>query len=121
MSPLGLTGVVQMTNMLQSIIKGQTQVWIGMENDISKCVLTTSVVGDANLGIRNLEIFTMAFTEDLSSKMWHEGLRVIRKFAEANKCEKILMHTKNEALIRVGDRFGANTDYRLIVLEVNNG
>ena len=122
--PLAESGIAHTTQLLENILMGQLQVWILAEskgNDLAvdtKGTVVTTVWKDIGTGARSLLIYALWGYSFIEAPLWQDGLETLRKFARAERCTKIVSYSKVPRIIQIAEGLGANTETRLITLEV---
>jgi len=66
-----------------------------------------------------LLIYSLLGIEDVFEiEKWNKGLLTLTQFARANDCKNIIGYTDNLRIIRLAERFKANTSQRLIIFSL---
>lgn len=115
--PNGLNGKTQ--KVLSRLLSGDMQCWILFDSGGGvKAQVITCIVEDVSGRGRELLIYSIWGYEKVPRELWEKGLETIRKFAGSRGCERITAYTNVPQVIQLANSFGADTSWRLIVLEV---
>jgi len=113
----------RMSNILRSIMLEEVTVWISAnsENKSDGIVLTTFVF-DKLSGTKSLLIYCIYGYGNSDRSSWEDGFETIKKFAVANRCNRLIGYTDVPSLIKFAETIGGQANYRLVSLplEITN-
>lgn len=104
-------------NLLQvqeQLLTGEMECWLGMKEQTPYAVVVTQILPDQSSGTKNLLIFSLAIIDDHDSLIWTEGYETFSKYARVKECKKILAYSNNSVMIKVAEKLGADTSWRVI-------
>lgn len=109
---------------LNALMQERMQGWVGLdeEGESKKPVgfLTTMFTGEPGVEGKNLLIYTLFAPATLNPEYVEESFRVIKQFARANNCHKILGYTNIPKVVEWVMHIGGKADYVLVSMEVND-
>lgn len=111
-------------NILNALLIDDMQCWVEAISDekgfhIQGIALTQILTNDI-AGVKNLLIYSMVGVEELFDlEKWNRGLLTLAQFARKNGCQNILAYSNNPRILRLAERFKANTSQRVIVFSLN--
>ncbi len=118
LAPTGINDLRYRNNVLQAIIRGNLDVWLATENGKAVAVLTTCVARDDMAGTRCLEIYSLCGIREISPKTYLEGIKILKAYAKACKCHKIIGYTVLPGLMKFIKKLGGKARLTLLELEV---
>jgi hypothetical protein len=109
--------------LLESVNDGRLTFWVMTEvrhgQPVKKLgVISTTLLTDPVLGVRNLLIYSLATMANMPEEAWIEGLQALQKYAKANCCSAILAYSEVPQIISIVEKLGGKASVRLIQLEV---
>lgn len=114
-----------MTNILESVLKEEVQVWVMHESDFEEkkstihAIALTTIVEEKLSNVKSLLIYSLFGGLDRDHQRdWVLGYQALAKFAKSRGCKTISGYTDVPAMIKLAQRFEANTSNRFIYLEV---
>ena len=105
-----------------SLLEGTAQCWVEYEeeNGVNKVYgfLVTTFISDIISGTNNLLIYSLFSSRPITDDIWIKGLQTVRKYAKANKCEKIVAYSNVERIVEVVGMLGGNVEWQFISFPV---
>ena len=122
-APTAIGGPHHLNNILKALIEDRMVMWIAAQreknNDIKVIgVLTTCVTIDPIAQVRCLEIYSMFGTKDARHNTWVNGLKILKKYAKSEECQKIIGFTQVPKLATLVEQLGGCSDWRFLEFEV---
>lgn len=106
-------------NILKNILIGNVQCWAAIDEKEEICgFVLTSLADDYVSNERFLNIYDLYLVKPLPREVWTAGIEALKKFAVANKCNKITAYTYYENIANIAKKLGFNTDCRFMIMEV---
>ena len=116
--PITLESPRRMNNILESLLLGRMDLWIGLEEDKVRGLVVTAFSYDKNSDVQDLLIYSIYGFEDLSTELIMEGMKTLKKFAVSNGCKRVTAYSKVEAVINMMKRFGSE-EYSYLSISAN--
>lgn len=116
--PITLESPRRMNNILESLLLGRMDLWIGLEEDKVRGLVVTAFSYDKNSDVQDLLIYSIYGFEDLSTELIMEGMETLKKFAVSNGCKRVTAYSKVEAVINMMKRFGSE-EYSYLSISAN--
>ena len=108
-----------MQDILCQLLRQDMQCWCVIEED--KKILgyiVTSITVDTNTKFRSLMIYSLFLYKGIDDDMWADAYAAIEKFAEVNKCTRLIAYSANDRAIEIAKKFDFNSDYTYLVKEL---
>lgn len=105
-------------NLLRGILSGVTQCWIYTREDVGVGMVLTNVTKEPYSQTRDLLVYAVVSNGNSKPEDWNDGLDTLVQFAKNKGCMRITAFTNNKKLIRLLQRFNADTDMRFLSWEV---
>lgn len=120
--PLAQASQEGLNELLEGLLAGRMQAWTLYEVEegavkIYALIVTTVWVEIGTLG-RNLLIYALYGYSFVKPELWKGALEILRKFARANDCQKIVAFSKVPRIWEIVSQLGGNTETKLVTLEV---
>ena len=80
--------------------------------------MTTKMHHDNVVKNRKLLIYSITGMKKVTSPMIVETVKALKKYGKSNMCESIIAFVENEIIINYLQKLGAQTDFRLIEMEI---
>jgi len=103
---------------LRQVIAGVMHVWAIVQDDEFAGVAVTRFNTDQSVGVKRLEIYALFGFKVIKNKTWATCFVALRRFAEAKNCSFIMALSDNQAVLRLADKLGADTEQRMIVFKI---
>jgi len=116
--PITIESPRRMNNILESLLLGRMDLWIGLEDDKVRGLVVTAFSYDKNSDVQDLLIYSIYGFEDLSTEIIMEGMETLKKFAVSNGCKRVTAYSKVEAVINMMKRFGSE-EYSYLSISAN--
>ena len=116
--PITIESPRRMNNILESLLLGRMDLWIGLEEDKVRGLVVTAFSYDKNSDVQDLLIYSIYGFEDLSTELIMEGMETLKKFAVSNGCKRVTAYSKVEAVINMMKRFGSE-EYSYLSISAN--
>ena len=111
---------IRMNNILDALMSGRMQMWaVTDESDNILIVCVTVVMIDPGTFCRNLLIYALVRIKSSTYDAFHNGVEVLRKFAEAQGCRYINAYACEESVVSLARKLGADTNWTYISFEVS--
>ena len=110
-----------MTRIRQQLLLGSLECWIGSDDvDSLKLygMMTTQIISDPISGTENLLIYSVTITNEHPHNMWEEAAIKLSQYAAAKNCYSIIAYSSNEHMIRIAERLGADSSYKLLTFKL---
>lgn len=108
-------------NILKNMLMMNIQCWAVLESDdpdpFYGFILTTIYI-DWVSESRFLNIYDVFSFKPFKTGMLESAYKGIEEFARTNNCPKIMAYTKLPYIVQLAERFGFNSDCRLLMKEV---
>jgi len=112
----------KMNRILSSALSGITDVWAlyekGEEIKLEAVALTKLIEDDVS-GTKSLLIYCLYGYNEVKEDEWEVGLKLLFKYAKANRCSRVVAYSSVPHLINMANKFGADTDYTFISFDLN--
>lgn len=118
----GPTGHVasRMNNILEDLLSERKKVWVSYDDDeVIDGIIGTEIYVDRINGIRTLEIFAVK-SLGASVKSWEDGQVALWRYAEYEKCKRIVAYTNNESIIKYLKKLGADVSFVFCDITLGN-
>lgn len=115
-----------MAQVLQSIYAGVMQCWFCYdshgETEGDPCLIVlTALRFDLACDLRELEIYVLVGISPMSDSLWVDGLKTLKKFADSEKCWRVIGHTDNARIIKLVDGvLGGESNERVVSMEISD-
>ena len=111
-----------LNNVLASILKGNSQVWVVLgegdnADNIYAMIVTTFVFEDVTK-TKNLLVYSLSGYRSVPDSLWMDALDMLKLYAKSNGCFKIIAYTQVERVLTIANDLGADTSMTLISWEV---
>ena len=111
-----------MTEIMGALMTGAMQGWALFTMRDEKPVLvgfaTTMIRDDKYMGEKLLNIYTIYVAQVATAGAWARLYETIERYAKGQGCTQIMAFTPHEHLVRVAERLGFDTSWRLVKKEV---
>lgn len=124
-TPLELVSTETHQNgVLNALLIGDMQCWVEATLDDKgfhiQAILITQILDNVIVGVKNLLLYSFMGVEDMFHlDTWNRGLLTITQYARKHGCSNIIAYSDNPRILRMAERFKANTSQRLIVFSLN--
>jgi hypothetical protein len=110
----------KLSNILESLLFGGMQNWLCVDAEELTVLgnLITTICNDESSKTKTLRLYSVYGYDDLPLTEWQEGFHTISEFALGQGCEMIDAFTTNEKIISLAKRFGGDTRFTYITLEI---
>ena len=104
--------------LLQAVLRGVLTCWLLTDDNGSVFgVMTTTTSVDFVTGVRSMLIYTLRALRAISDEEYIDGIKELKGYCEAEKCDQIIAYTKIPKVVEVIESMGGQrTDF--IQLEV---
>lgn len=126
--PYTYASAERMGNIQRAAMRGDVQLWKVLGERRARAdgnfeivllgLLVTAWDFDAISEVRNLSIYALYGISYMADDIYAEGLDVLRKFAKAHGCHRIVALTAEPRLIELAKQVGGDTQYSFLSLEV---
>lgn len=111
-----------LNNILESILRGNSQVWVVMgEGDMAKeiyaMVITTFSIEETTK-TKNLLIYSLSGYRFVPEDLWKDAIIKMKAYARGNSCHKIIAYTQIKRILTIAGDLGADTSVSLVSWEV---
>ena len=114
----------KMNRILSSALSGSIDIWASYnkkdEKGTFEGIVLTKFLYDDSSGTNNLLIYCLYGYKDVNRSSWMDGYKALSKYAKSKNCSRIIAYTDVPALIEKANRFGGNTQYTLISVDIDN-
>jgi hypothetical protein len=110
----------KMNNILESLLFDGMHAWLEIDQErleVLGCLVTT-IWNDESSKTKALRLYSVFSYDDLPPQTWAEGFHTLSEFARGKGCEFIDAFSENEGVIRLARRFGGDTRFTYITLEI---
>ncbi|KKN51492.1 hypothetical protein LCGC14_0622330 [marine sediment metagenome] len=111
-----------MSNILDGLIKGDTQCWVGLDKDKDPpdpvCMILTAFSTEYATKTKNLVIFSFSAYSHLVDEVYAEGIQVLKQFAAKNKCHRLIAYTQIPRILDVAKKLDGDISTTLLSWEV---
>jgi len=105
--------------LVEAVSMGALIVWAEQDaQGIVQGIVTTLITEDIASGTKGLLVYSTTAFNKLSGETWREGIETVCRYAQAKGCKKLMAYTSNPTMLHIAEKFGMNTDLRLVILEV---
>jgi len=109
----------ELNNMLHKFLRGEGQVWVGMQDSKICLVATTFFVYDMGGEVKHLLIYSLYGYSKIAQEVWNDGRNQLLSFARGSKCGKVTAFTSIPRVLQVAhDVLGGDINTRYIQWEV---
>ncbi len=112
--PYADTSPGALNNILMSLLNGSLQCWISVVDGEVDAIATTCIEEDIHSGARNVLMYSVFALRQTTSKSWIEAFEAIRKYARGERCEAMVLITKEPKIIKIAEKFGGDTGWRYV-------
>ena len=110
-------------NIYQELLTDKMQCWVGQlpqanAPPVVYGIVTTTVSEDACSGVKNLLIYSLYGFQQIPQELWLASYETLRKYALSKGCHRIVGYSNSNAILEVVDRFGADSKYHFISIEI---
>lgn len=105
-------------HMQELFLTGDLEAWASVYHGTICAVMTTQWIRDATTDTIQLLIFTLNAVDDTYPGVYKEMHDTILEYARSRSCKRIIAYTHNEKYKLLAERFGADTSWYLLSLEV---
>jgi hypothetical protein len=116
--PVGKPSYDMMVSVLEAILLERLLVWEYYEDGKPVFIMTTKMHHDNVVKNRKLLIYSITGMKKVTSPMIVETVKMLKKYGKSNMCESIIAFVENEIIINYLQKLGAQTDFRLIEMEI---
>lgn len=114
--PTADTNEDKMANVQRSLLEGKACCWVeGTEGNPRTLVITTLSIEDISK-TKNLIIYCAHGFQLATSKDYVSMVKGLYKYALGCNCDNVLMYVWNDKLLKMLKKYGAETNYTLVVL-----
>lgn len=108
------------TSILAALLVGNMQCWV--QHDPETQAITgfciTQFVHDAGYAESNLLIYHMHIFTGTAKRLLLSGVRTLSQYAKAHGCANVITLSKHPSMIDIAEKFGANTEWRILKFPV---
>jgi hypothetical protein len=114
--PTADTGEPKMKNILESLLKDRAICWVDGNPDKPRTVIVTSITEEEISGTKNLLIYCAHGFGKASSAEYLDMVQTLGDYARGMECDNIISYVWNDKIIRLLEKYGAETNYTLVVM-----
>ena len=112
----------RMNNILESILVGRMDVHLFLvyedEKPIIYAAITTAIISPVDGGDKELYVYSLYGSRQISKQILYEGLELIKKYAKSVGCSTITAYTNAEGLKALFKSIGGNSSFTYLRLEI---
>ena len=117
-------GENRLNNVLNGLLVGDLHCWAEATADEQGFhivgIIVTQFLVNYCADVKNLLIYALVGIDNVFNiEKWERGLLTLTQFARKHECSNIIAYTDNVRIIRLAERFKANTSQRLIVFQLH--
>jgi len=111
-----------LNNVLESVLKGTSQVWVLMgEGEKAKevyAMAVTTLTIEETTRTKNLLIYSLSGYRFVPEPLWRSAINTITAYAKGNGCYKVVAYTQVKRILTIAKDLGADTSVTLVGWEV---
>ena len=109
-----------MTNILQSILRGNMQCWI-LVNGVEVCAIGVTAIFSDPGGCLNLFIYSLYGYKPAPLHLWSDAIDTLKKWANAKGCTEIVAYSDsdNKFVIMLAERLGGDISRVLVRIPIS--
>jgi hypothetical protein len=111
----------RMSNMLTAFLTAKLECWVSVEKGESNNItgyIATEILKDEISGTRSLFIYAVYGLHNSKASTWLEGVETLKKYAQANKCHRIIAYSDVPSIISFIEKAGGAVNYRLLDIPI---
>jgi len=108
-----------LNNLLAFLLCDKAQCFV-RSNEVRElqALFITRIVKDEITGEKSLYISSLYSFRIVPDSQWKDDVRVVERFAQSNKCKKIIAVSNNQRVFEIASKLGFVERYRSFALEV---